>query len=70
MIPAGAPATGLCAACRHHRWITNRRGSSFLMCRKSFADPRFLRYPPLPVIACAGFEAGVGDAAAEEEEGP
>jgi hypothetical protein len=27
------------------------------MCRRSAADARYRKYPPLPVIACAGFEA-------------
>jgi hypothetical protein len=58
---SSAPPTGLCAACRHHRWISSRRGSSFLLCRRSVDDPRFPRYPPLPVVACAGFEPGTLD---------
>ena len=55
-VPAGAPAPGLCGVCIHHRWTSNRRGSSFLMCRKSAEDPSFPKYPPLPVRACRGFE--------------
>jgi hypothetical protein len=26
------------------------------MCELSKTDPRFPRYPPLPVIVCAGYE--------------
>jgi hypothetical protein len=49
---------GLCGRCLHRREIRNRRGSVFLLCRRSHDDPRFRRYPPLPVFACPGFEPG------------
>ncbi|MSR35228.1 MAG: hypothetical protein EXR95_01115 [Gemmatimonadetes bacterium] len=55
MIPPGAPHPGLCANCRHQRWTSNRRGSSFLLCGKSAEDARFPNYPPLPVRDCAGY---------------
>ena len=61
MSPAGAPHTGLCATCRHHRWISNRRGSSFLLCGRAAEDPRYPKYPPLPVTLCAGYEPGRSD---------
>jgi 3-isopropylmalate/(R)-2-methylmalate dehydratase small subunit len=32
------------------------RGSRFYLCRLSFRDPRFPRYPPIPVVRCAGYE--------------
>lgn len=51
------PFAGLCARCRHARRITSRRGSEFILCERSRTDPRFPRYPPLPVRQCAGFEA-------------
>lgn len=54
------PDPGLCATCVHHRQITGRRGSLFWLCRKSERDPRFPRYPVLPVRACDGFERDVG----------
>ena len=47
---------GLCAECRYARPVTSGRGSTFLLCRRSESDPRFVRYPRLPVIHCAGFE--------------
>lgn len=65
MSPAWAAAPGLCGVCRHRHTITSRRGSTFLLCRKSEDDPRFPKYPPLPVLACAGFEHGPGDDARE-----
>ena len=49
-------AVGLCAVCRHAQIITSARGSRFYLCRLSTTDPRFPRYPPLPVVSCAGFE--------------
>jgi hypothetical protein len=47
---------GLCGGCRHGRAIRSDRGSIFWLCRLSATDPRFTRYPALPVLACAGFE--------------
>ena len=46
---------GLCATCVHAQVVPSSRGSVFSLCRLSFTDPRFPRYPPLPVIACAGY---------------
>jgi hypothetical protein len=47
---------GLCATCRHRRDIVSDRGSRFVFCERSRTDPRFPRYPPLPVRACSGYE--------------
>jgi len=51
--PAGS--AGLCERCRHVQVVTSARGSRFYLCRLSFTDPRFPRYPPLPVLQCEGF---------------
>jgi hypothetical protein len=51
---------GLCGRCRHGRAIRSDRGSTFWLCRRSESDPRFPRYPALPVVACVGFEPGNG----------
>lgn len=48
-------AVGLCATCQHVRVIENRRGSRFFLCRLSETDPRFARYPRLPVLRCSGY---------------
>jgi pimeloyl-ACP methyl ester carboxylesterase len=48
---------GLCAGCRHHETVVSARGAAFHLCRLSFRDPRFRRYPPLPVRQCEGFDA-------------
>ena len=50
------PGVGLCSVCRHHRVTGNRRGSRFWLCERAKTDARFSRYPPLPVLRCAGFE--------------
>ena len=46
---------GLCATCVNVRIVETRRGSTFYMCELSKTDPRFPKYPPLPVVACAGY---------------
>lgn len=52
----GLPLRGLCPDCRHVKIVATDRGSTFLLCGRSRNDPRFSRYPPQPVVACAGFE--------------
>ena len=47
---------GLCATCKWVRVVKNRRGSVFLRCLRADADPRFVKYPPLPVLSCPGYE--------------
>jgi hypothetical protein len=37
------------------REMRNDRGSVFLMCLLSKTDPRFPKYPPLPVLSCEGY---------------
>lgn len=48
--------TGLCGGCRNHAWIQSGRGSRFLRCELSFLDPRFPKFPVLPVLHCPGYE--------------
>ena len=50
-------AEGLCPSCKYVKFVTNDRGSRFIFCERSRTDPRFPRYPRLPVLACAGYEA-------------
>lgn len=52
---AYAKAFGLCDDCQHARPIASAKGSLFLLCRLSESDPRFLKYPRLPVLSCAGY---------------
>jgi len=46
---------GLCATCEHLRLLASRR-SVFVRCGLAATDPRFLKYPPLPVVACGGYK--------------
>jgi hypothetical protein len=52
---------GLCASCRHARRITSSKGSVFFLCERAKNDPRFRKYPPLPVRACPGHEPEPSD---------
>ena len=40
--------------------VKNARGSTFLLCGLSATDPRFPKYPRLPVHACTGFVPAPG----------
>ena len=51
---ASGPA-GLCGNCCHVRVITGDHGNVYYLCRLSAVDPRYVRYPALPVTDCAGF---------------
>jgi hypothetical protein len=46
---------GLCARCRHARIVTSSHGATFYLCGLSAIDPRFPKYPALPVRACDGY---------------
>jgi len=50
-----APA-GLCANCAHAQTIRSDRESVFIRCGLSDFDPRFPKYPRLPVIECSGWK--------------
>ena len=49
-------AIGLCADCQHCRIVKGER-STFYMCGLSFTNPEYRKYPPLPVLRCAGYTA-------------
>ena len=49
-----AVPAGLCASCVHLRVLASRR-SVFVRCGLAETDPRFPRYPALPVVDCAGY---------------
>jgi hypothetical protein len=51
--PLGA---GLCPDCLHSRRIESARGSEFILCNLSQTDPRFPKYPRLPVLSCEGYK--------------
>ena len=50
---------GLCADCQWARLVQTRRGSSFLRCALAAEDPKFPRYPTLPVRRCSGYVRSV-----------
>jgi|HubBroStandDraft_2_1064218.scaffolds.fasta_scaffold69426_2 hypothetical protein len=50
-----ATPAGLCDACSHRHVVTSGRGSVFSRCLLHDRDPRFPKYPRLPVTQCAGF---------------
>ncbi len=50
-----SPPPGLCGACLNVKTVETRRGSRFYLCTLAERDPRFPRYPPLPVLRCRGF---------------
>ena len=49
------PRLGLCADCRHARFIESSKGSQFLLCQLSQFDPSFPKYPRLPILVCSGY---------------
>ena len=72
--PMTVPAVGLCETCRWARIVTSRRGSVFYRCLRADTDPpdpRFVRYPPLPVLSCPGYERrdGLPESVGDGDEG-
>jgi len=49
------PKFSLCATCVHAKVVRSDRGSTFLRCQLSDQDPRFPKYPRLPVMKCEGY---------------
>lgn len=64
------PEAGLCATCEHSRRVISGKGSVFRLCRLSATDPRYAKYPRLPVIACAGYRRREGGEPADPGAGP
>jgi hypothetical protein len=54
-IRTAAVDPGLCGRCLHARSVQTAR-SRFFLCQRSFSDPRYQKYPVLPVQSCPGFE--------------
>ncbi len=48
--------TSLCQSCDHARTIVSGKGARFLLCELSLTDSRFAKYPPQPIVRCAGFD--------------
>lgn len=49
---------GLCETCAHLQVLASAR-SVFVRCGRADFDPRFPRYPGLPVTVCPGYERAV-----------
>ncbi|HKC26613.1 MAG TPA: hypothetical protein VKB75_01255, partial [Jatrophihabitans sp.] len=61
-LPANA---GLCGQCVHALLRPTNRGTVYLRCGLAATDPRFPKYPRLPMLECAGFTVmSTGEAAA------
>lgn len=52
---------GLCNDCRHAKRVTSARGSVFFLCGLHDSDPRFAKYPRLPVVRCPGYARESGE---------
>jgi hypothetical protein len=52
----------LCESCTSMREVLTPRGSRFLLCQLSQTDPAFVKYPPQPVVRCAGYRPGATSA--------
>jgi hypothetical protein len=60
-VPSGRAEVGLCGDCRWARTVETARGSRFVLCRRADTDPRYPKYPRLPVWRCAGHAPGPPD---------
>ncbi len=60
---------GLCDTCLHQKLIRNTRGSSFSMCERAKTEPRYPKYPRVPVAECAGYERRGGSGEQRASEG-
>jgi hypothetical protein len=45
----------LCETCASMREVCTPRGSRFLLCQLSETDQAYPKYPPQPVVRCAGY---------------
>ena len=63
---AYSPPAGLCESCAHVRIVETRKGSRFYLCTLSEVDPRFPKYPGIPVLRCGGYAGEVERAAVAE----
>lgn len=51
---------GLCGHCQWAQRIESAKGSEFIRCSRSDDDPRFRKYPALPMLSCPGFVTNRG----------
>lgn len=55
-MPVRTAPAGLCESCRNVRILEAKTGSRFFLCELSAVDPAFPKYPPIPVLRCAGYQ--------------
>lgn len=55
-----APPAGLCGSCLNVRIVETRKGSRFFLCQLAETDPRFTKYPRIPVLRCRGYAGAPG----------
>ena len=60
------PPAGLCESCRNVKVVETRKGSRFYLCTLSEVDPRFPKYPRIPVLQCIGYAPAPRDDAVTE----
>jgi len=46
---------GLCLNCQYARHVEAKESTVYFLCERSLTDPAFPKYPPLPVLRCAGY---------------
>lgn len=44
----------VCRTCEHCKEVVSGKGSRFMLCQLSQSDRQYPKYPPQPVIRCAG----------------
>ena len=63
-------SVGLCRSCYWVRVVISRQGSTFFRCSRADTDPRFPRYPALPMLRCIGYDQrSPGDETGRGEKG-
>ena len=58
------PPPGLCGDCRRARALTSASGTTFYQCLRAETDPRYPKWPRVPLLVCPGHEPGEGEALA------
>ncbi len=55
--PAAEQApVGRCLNCLYARVVGTRANDRYYLCERSIDDPRYARYPRLPMLTCDGHE--------------
>lgn len=54
--------SSLCEQCGWMREIKTPKGSRFVLCGLARRDERYPKYPPQPIVRCAGFRANAAGA--------